>query len=125
MKVLFKVRTDSVRRSNDDILYGSVGCEWKLAKVQAGWHAVFDLPENQLLRVVLQNGWGSFRLDSRDSFVNDGVFDKNYTAVKKDPIKSDYSETHHLNRTFPRVKSLESWCRYFHKFCMYLRWLWL
>lgn len=83
MKMLFEVRTDSVRRSNDDFLSGSVGCDCKLAKVQAGWHGVFDLLENQLLRVFHQHGWGSFRLDSRDSFVNDGVFDKDYTTVKK------------------------------------------
>lgn len=53
--------------SEYDILYGAVGCDRKLARVQAGWHVVFDVPENQLLRVLHQNGWESFRLDNGDS----------------------------------------------------------
>ncbi len=42
--------------SGDGVLCGSVGSEYKLVRVQAGWDVVFDVLENQFLKALHQNG---------------------------------------------------------------------
>ncbi len=54
--VIFSVCELWVEGSGDGVLWGSVGLESKLMRVQTGWYVVFDVLKNQFLKVIHQGG---------------------------------------------------------------------